>query len=501
MRTKKALYNIISQMIYEIVAMICGLILPRFILSAFGSNYNGMLSSITQFLDYISFLTLGISGSTRLAIYKANASNDIYKVSAILKATEKYMRKVAYVFIGYIILLAFIYPLFVRNEFEWLEASSLVVIIGFGVFAEYFFGLTYKTFLMANQSMYIYNIIQVASKIANTLISLALILLNQEIQIVKLGSAVCFVITPIILNKVVREKYHIINNVEPDYSSLKQRRDVMAHSIANCIHQYTDIFLLTLFTSPSIVSVYAVYNLILSSLRKLQNIFTTGLEAAFGDLWARKEFKKFGINFRIFEFLIFSFVSIVFSCTAILIMPFIENYTKGITDINYLVPVYAYIAVFTEAIYCIRTPYLIAVQAAGKYKDTKKGAFIESGINLIVSLIAVFKFGLIGVILGTLVANIFRTLQYIIYLARNILDIQMKAFFYKCTWCILNIFLINIGHQFVFRNAVISWENWILNAITTVVFAVIIVFISALLFYKTYFLQSIRLVFQMIRRK
>ena len=62
MRTKKALYNIIAQMSYEIVAMICGLILPRFILAAFGSSYNGMISSITQFLDYISILTLGISG-------------------------------------------------------------------------------------------------------------------------------------------------------------------------------------------------------------------------------------------------------------------------------------------------------------------------------------------------------------------------------------------------------------------------------------------------------
>lgn len=90
-------------MTYEIVAMVCGLILPRFILSAFGSSYNGMISSIAQFLDYISVLTLGISGSTRIAIYKANASNDPYKVSAILKATEQYMRKVASIFILYLI--------------------------------------------------------------------------------------------------------------------------------------------------------------------------------------------------------------------------------------------------------------------------------------------------------------------------------------------------------------------------------------------------------------
>ena len=108
MRTKKALYNIIAQMSYEIVAMICGLILPRFILAAFGSSYNGMISSITQFLDYISILTLGISGSTRVAIYKANASGGIKEVSAVLKATELYMRKVAIAFVAYMLALTMV---------------------------------------------------------------------------------------------------------------------------------------------------------------------------------------------------------------------------------------------------------------------------------------------------------------------------------------------------------------------------------------------------------
>ena len=67
MRTKKALYNILAQIAYELVATVCGLILPRLIITAFGSGYNGMVSSITQFLEYISILTLGISGSTRVA--------------------------------------------------------------------------------------------------------------------------------------------------------------------------------------------------------------------------------------------------------------------------------------------------------------------------------------------------------------------------------------------------------------------------------------------------
>lgn len=501
MRTKKALYNLIAQMTYEIVAMVCGLILPRFILSAFGSSYNGMISSIAQFLDYISVLTLGISGSTRIAIYKANASNDPYKVSAILKATEQYMRKVASIFILYLIILSVVYPFIVRNEFQWGEVASLVVIIGLGTFAEYFFGITYKTFLMANQSMYIYNIIQVASKIVNTLISVVLILLNQKIQVVKLGSAICFVATPIILNCVVRKKYHIIKNVEPDNSALKQRNEVMAHSIANTIHQYTDIFLLTIFTTSATVSVYTVYNLVLSSLRKLQHVFTTGLEAAFGDLWAHEEYDRFEKNFNIFEFLIFSFVSVVFSCTAVLIIPFVSLYTKNVTDINYILPIYAGVAVFAEAFFCIRMPYLIAVQAAGRYKETRNGAFLESALNFFVSLAAIYKYGLIGVVLGTMVANIFRTIQYAFYLSKKLLNRSIGVFIRKCIWTLLNISITLAVHSVLLNLPVVSWSEWIVAGLLTAVLACGLVILSAFIFYRQCFFQSYRIFLKMFKGK
>ena len=108
----------------------------------------------------------------------------IKEVSAVLKATELYMRKVAIAFIVYMLALTMVYPYIVRNDFSWAESASLVVIIGIGTFAEYFFGITYKTCLMANQSMYIYNIIQIFSKIANTIVSILLINAGQSLSLI-----------------------------------------------------------------------------------------------------------------------------------------------------------------------------------------------------------------------------------------------------------------------------------------------------------------------------
>lgn len=501
MRTKKALYNIVSQMSYEIIAMICGLILPRFILSAFGSGYNGMVSAITQFLDYISILTLGIAGSTRVAIYKANAKNDIRALSSVLKATEKYMRKVAFAFIGYTIILTVVYPYFVKDEFAWVESASLVVIIALGTFAEYFFGITYRTFLMANQTTYIYNIIQIGAKIANTVISVILIKAGCSIQIVRLGSAICFVGSPLLQYYIVRRKFHIISDVEPDYSALKYRGDVMAHSIANIVHQYTDIFLLTLFTSSKVVSVYSVYALVLGSLRKLQTVFTAGLEGGFGDLWARGEKESFEKNFNTFEYLTFAFVSVVFSCAGILILPFVKLYTKGVEDIQYIIPSFALLTVIAYAMNCLRMPYIISVQAAGRYKETKVGAFIEAGLNFAISLICVFRFGLIGVTVGTVAATTFRTVQYSLYLSKKMLNRPIRKVIGKFIWLCCNVGIIFLLWRFLPRIDITTWISWIINGFVWTFISLLVTIATSFVVFRGELRRSKEVVRRMLKKK
>ena len=60
MRSKKAILNIISSLLLQVTTLICGFIVPKIIIEKFGSNVNGLVSSITQFLAYITLLEAGI---------------------------------------------------------------------------------------------------------------------------------------------------------------------------------------------------------------------------------------------------------------------------------------------------------------------------------------------------------------------------------------------------------------------------------------------------------
>ena len=77
-------------------------------------------------------------------------------------------------------------------------------------------------------------------------------------------------------------------------------------------------------TDVKVVSIYAVYNLVMNGLKQLMSIFTSGLESAFGDMFVKKEDDNLYKNLNLYEFFVSAFVVIVFSCAYTLILPFVE---------------------------------------------------------------------------------------------------------------------------------------------------------------------------------
>ena len=502
MRTRKAFKNAIFSLIYQIVFIVCGLITPKLILEAFGSTYNGVISSANQFLQMISFLTLGIAGATRVALYKPLADGDMTSVSRIIKSNKRFMRKVAIAAVGLTALLCVIYPYISHNDLSSVECSALIGIVGLGIFAQYFFGLSNQTLLSADQSVYVYHIIQTVATIINTLSAVILIRLGCNIFVVKLVSSIIFLISPVILNLVVKRKYHLLDSCEPDDSAIKNRGAVAFHSIANIIHEDTDLIVLTLFVDAKLISVYTVYQLIIGKIRSMMLMLTNGLEGAFGNIWAKKEYMVFERNFKFFEYLIFSATSVLFCCVATLILPFMSLYTSGVHDINYIIRSFALLTVLTEAMHCIRQPYLTAVQSTGNYEGTKIGALVEALINILVSLILVKPLGLNGVMIGTLVANTFRTIQYSIFVSHNIVRGSLNESIKKFVWFVANsatIILVQMScNKILFVPN--TWLAWIGLGFIFVCVALLVTFVSSFIFYKNYLFHLFRIIKRVLLR-
>ncbi len=502
-RLKKVTYSIVALAVYQITVFVCNLILPRMILTNYGSEYNGVISSITQFLNFVSILRLGVAGATRVELYKSLGTDDNKRTSAIVRATEIYMRRIASVFVVYVIALSLLFPFFVHSSYSFLSIASLVFIISIGTFAQYFFGITYSTLLQADQKLYIYNVIQIVATIANTAISCVLMHFGFSIQIVKFASALIFTASPVALNLYVSKHYNLDKKVAPDNTALTKRKDVVAHSISNIVHENTDITVLTVLTNLKIVSVYSVYHLVINGLKQLMTIFTSGLESAFGDMFVKKQTESLYRNVILYDYLMSSFVIIIFSCAIVLILPFVSVYTRNVTDVQYIVPTYAYIAVIAQAIYCLRVPFLTVVHAAGHYKETKKAAMLEATINLVSSIILTYFFGIVGVGIGTLVANAFRTIHYEWYLSKHLLtNISFKTIIFRVLWVIITSgVIISICQFLIPLNNIQSWISWVRSGFICFIIAVLTWLVSSLLIYKTDLHNAYSLVVRMISHK
>lgn len=493
MRKKKAIVNICFSLLLELVTVISGLIVPRLIIGTFGSEVNGLLGSITSFIGYITLLQTGVGSAIKAALYKPLADKNHEGLCIIVKTSNVFFRKIAVATMIYIGLLMLLFPLAVANEFGWIYTASLVGIIGISTAAQYFFGITYQMVLEADQISYVYSAVQIIATILNTFFVFIMIKNGHSIQVVKLISAMFFVARPIALSEYTKRKYKIISNVPIDNSLIGQRWNAFAQGIAYFIHSKTDIFVLTLFSTFTDVSIYSVYTLVTTGLSSLINSIDKAVRSAFGNIIACNEKENLTRTFNAYNTLIHMLSTVCFTTASITVFDFVNIYVDNITDANYIQPVFGVLIITAEFMYCLRSPYNSIIYAAGKFKETRVSAGIEAGLNIVISCLLVSNLGLIGVAIGTLVAMIYRTISFAHYLCGDVLEFtavsQIKR--YGVTFFVYFISVICLSKIRVMSHGYIEW---IMYATIIVALVSIITLIINLIFDKKNTINALKMI-------
>lgn len=414
--------NIATTLLNQLITTVCGLVVPHILLTAFGSEAYGITVSITQFLSYISLLESGIGGVARAKLYAPLATHNDREISAVYYAIKHFFQYVAVVFLVYSLGLGIFYrdlahvTLFSRGYI-----FALVLVIGISTLAKYMGGLANLTLLVADQRHYVNNFVLSATTILNTLVLVLLTSLKADLILVKLGSSLIFVARPLFYTLYVRKHYHLIRTGEK--AALEQKWTGLGQHIAYFLHRNTDIVLLTLFANPRLVSVYSVYSLVISSIRSITEAFSGGMEARFGELIARGELDELRRVYQRYKRLMTMASLVLFGCTGILIVPFVRLYTAGITDADYIQPMFSIILLLAEAVNCLLLPCASLPIAANHLKQTRWGAYGEAAINIALSCILIQWDPLLGVAIGTLIATVFRGAYYVLYASRHILHL------------------------------------------------------------------------------
>ncbi|MBE7049635.1 MAG: hypothetical protein E7394_02565 [Ruminococcaceae bacterium] len=474
--------NILAGWLGEAVTLISGLILPRLILVAFGSSCNGLLSSIVQFLNFSTLLRAGVGAVTRAALFKPLADGNKNEIDKIMATTQSYMNKISFLVGLYIAILAIVYPFVAKGEYNWWYIFTLTFIIGSTTFVDNLVGVKYKVLFQADQKYYVEIICVAVSKIASLIISVVLIKLGYGIHIVKIGAALATLLNPLVITIYSKKTYNIDFSVEGDNSVISQRWDAFAQQMAIIVNSNVGLTILSLFAKLTEISVYTVHYMVSHMMESVFVATTVGVTSTFGNIIAKNEDENLKKVFLFIEWGFFAAFAVVFSITAVMITPFISIYTDGVSDVNYIRPIFAIMMTAAAFGSCMRRPYQSLVEAAGHFKQTRNSAVAEVIINVVVSIIMLKFFGIIGVAIGSFAGSLFRSLHLALYSMKNIIKLPKRHLVktYIVYFATFLIIILVCNKMVVARPD--NYFSWACYAILVSVVAVVIVAVVSLVF-------------------
>jgi len=473
MRTEQAFKNVVMSLLLQIVLAVSGIIVPRFFISLYGTNINGLVSSISQFITYMGLVEAGIGAAGTVALYNPLAKKDNKRINGIISASRIFYIRSGIFFIGLLFLLVLIYPSFLQDQiYDVGFIRAMIIVLSINGIVDYFYLGKYRVLLHADQRGYVISTFQIAGTIVMSYVCILMMTFECSALWVKGVAAVIYLLRSLAIGHYVRRNYPQADfKALPIYSALDRHWSALFHQIVGMIVNNTAIILMTLLFAKNAlleISVYSVYNMVAYALISLMSAISNGLGSGFGDVISKNETDILKLSFSNYEYVFFTIIFITVSCLASLLYPFIGLYSSSFAD-SVLYLRWPLVVLFTLTVFLqsLRLPGLTIICAAGHYKQTQGRAIVEALINITVSLLLISHLGMVGILIGMCTSFLYRTADVIIYSAKNFTKGSLKTTVNRLTRnTITMIILISLGIYFIPS----SMTNWIQLIVFALIF-------------------------------
>ena len=420
-KSKKVVKNFYVGVLSQAVTVILGIVIPKLLIVSYGSEVNGLLSSVRQIFVYVALLEAGIGTASLQALYAPIAAEDHKRTSEIMAATDRYYKRTGLLYGAAVILLAVIYPIVVHSSIETPVIIAVIIFQGASGVINYFFQGKYTILLRVDGRGFVTTKASMVVSILAKFAQIGLILSGFNVVAVQFAHFSINLLQMLYITWYVKKHYAWLDlKTTPDYKALAQSKNVIIHQVSGLIFNNTDIVLLTLVCGLKVVSIYSLYSLIISCVSNVIDTICSSVEFALGQAFNsnREYFLKIQ---EVYETYYLCIAFAFFTITLIMFPSFIHIYSRGITDANYVDKYLPILFVALNVLMYARRTSSQIINFAGHFKQTQWRSVLESIINLSTSLVLVRRIGIYGVLIGTIVALLYRTNDIIIYANCNIL--------------------------------------------------------------------------------
>lgn len=386
-----------------------------------GKEFLGLNGLFTNILSLLSMAELGIGSSIVYSMYKPLAVGDQPKIRALMQLYKK-----AYNYIGLLVgiiglgLIPFL-KYMITSDLEMSTIYIIYILFLTNSVVSYFF--TYKrSMLIADQRTYVTTVNDFIFLIVTTVVQILFLFLYPN-YILYLTIQILFTfIGNLSISRITDKEYPYLADKHHEKLDKETITEIKKNVIGNVsskiggvIVMGTDNILISSFVSLTAVGLYSNYTLIINSVQNLCKQVTNSITASIGNYAATNDRSK---GYELFKKHFFVNHTLIFFSTIILFNVLNDFILWWLGDTFILNETATFLVVVNFAVQVYRNTGFVFIESYGLYWYQRKKAFIEAFINLAASLLLliVFRLGITGVLLGTIISSFGFVIWYEAYI-------------------------------------------------------------------------------------
>jgi len=402
MRTKKAFFNLLTDVIPLILVSIIGIFKLKVFIQVLGDETFGLYQLFSQIMIYVALVDGGLTSAVLYSLYKPNSDGNKKAMSNILSAAHKIFSKIGMIVFFIAAVIAFFVPFFIKgNTFDTSYIVYTFMLFSLSSVINYFF-VPYSALLEVREKKYVVNLINSTGQIVKGLLEIGLVLSGFSFPVLLVMYSVIALISSL-FTMILCKKFcpgYSFRSKTLDYGFTKQLGPLFFHKINGLIGSNIDVLIISKILGLKAVAIYSTYNYIVNMIMQILGKITSSLMAILGNYMAAGLENLKGL-YKEFNSLLFYIGTVICVPLLFAIDAFINIWYEG--DI-YTTFILAASFTATLFVYVIKSCSVMFVNSAGLFKETQYCALTDTVINLALSLILVHFIGIPGVIIATAIS-------------------------------------------------------------------------------------------------
>ena len=126
-KNKNSLLNAVTAMGLTLTNGLFGIVVTRFIIGCFGSDFNGLNSTANQIVNVLMIIEGGFTLASNVALFAPLSDKDYTTVNGILSATKKKFKKISLIFLAVGLVAAAVYAFIANSSLPREFIGTLIV--------------------------------------------------------------------------------------------------------------------------------------------------------------------------------------------------------------------------------------------------------------------------------------------------------------------------------------------------------------------------------------